>query len=292
MYVEPETFDLHLHFLKQYFDILPVRSLCVRETSLRMTTHDKHACYLTFDDGWSDFYRYAFPLLVKHQVPATVYLPTGFIGSSKSFWTDRFAAILTMITRQGLFAKFREYVIRQLPQESRVPSSLPEKFLEDVLCELKKIDVERITKLLDVLERYFDLSLSPDRNDFLSWEQIEEMRRSGLVTFGSHTDSHRILTGLTEDEIVTELQVSKQRLLEKGAVEKEHISFCYPNGNYNSSALRQLPAEDYSCAFTTSCGWNRPDTPIFELKRVGLHQDVSCNKQFLAYRIYSALACC
>jgi peptidoglycan/xylan/chitin deacetylase (PgdA/CDA1 family) len=291
MYVEPETFDLHLHFLKQHFDILPVSNLFVRDPSRRMTNLKKHACYLTFDDGWSDFYRYAFPLLVKHRVPATVYLPTGFIGTTKLFWADRFADILGMITHRGIFAKFREYVMRQLPQKNHILSCLPEKFLEDILWELKELRVERITEFLEEIERDFDLSLSAIRNDFLSWEQVEEMRRSGFVTFGSHTESHRILTGLTEDEIYMELHASKQRMIEKGAVEKERISFCYPNGNYNNSAMRQLLIEDYSCAFTTLCGWNRPDTPVFELKRVGLHQDVSHNKKLLAFRIYSALAC-
>lgn len=292
MYVEPDTLDLHLYFLKQHFDILPVSNLMLRDMPRRMVNPEKHACYLTFDDGWSDFYRYAFPLLVKHQVPATVYLPTGFIGATNFFWTDRFTCMLAMVVKRGRFGEFGRYVRFLLPHENHHDfSSSPEQFLEEVLHKLKKLHTERITEFLETLERQFDISQSGVRQDFMSWEQVEEMRKSGLVTFGSHTENHRILTNLSEDEICMELRTSKQCLIDKGAVEKEHISFCYPNGNYNNSTLLQLTAEDYSCAFTTRCGWNQPDTPAFELKRVGLHQDVSSNKQLLAYRIYSTLAC-
>jgi peptidoglycan/xylan/chitin deacetylase (PgdA/CDA1 family) len=37
---------------------------------------------ITFDDGYSDFYRHAFPSLDRFNFTATVYLPTGYIGTS------------------------------------------------------------------------------------------------------------------------------------------------------------------------------------------------------------------
>ncbi len=38
---------------------------------------------ITFDDGLRDFYTHAFPVLQEHSFPATVFLPTDFIGTSR-----------------------------------------------------------------------------------------------------------------------------------------------------------------------------------------------------------------
>lgn len=43
---------------------------------------------LTFDDGYEDFYTYAFPILKKYNMKATVYIIVNFIGK-KGFLSDR-----------------------------------------------------------------------------------------------------------------------------------------------------------------------------------------------------------
>jgi peptidoglycan/xylan/chitin deacetylase (PgdA/CDA1 family) len=43
---------------------------------------------VTFDDGTADFVEHALPLLVKHRVPATLYLATDFVEQGRSFWDD------------------------------------------------------------------------------------------------------------------------------------------------------------------------------------------------------------
>lgn len=42
---------------------------------------DRGGVVITFDDGYRDFYERALPVLVKHSVPATLYLATGFVAS-------------------------------------------------------------------------------------------------------------------------------------------------------------------------------------------------------------------
>ncbi len=95
MYVQLETFERHIEFLKKYFSVVPVSEVSSEAKSRSFTSHDKPRCVLTFDDGWYDFYEYAFPILKTYQIPATVFLPTNFIGTENWFRTDRLALLFS-----------------------------------------------------------------------------------------------------------------------------------------------------------------------------------------------------
>lgn len=288
MYVEPETFDLHLRFLKKHFSMQPVSALYPAVTASARGQQGKPECALSFDDGWADFHEYAFPLLLKHAVAATVFLPTGFIDTGKIFWSERLGNICAAVASAGNFDAFKVFARRQLLLQGRFQALSVTDFYEVVLDELKKYHEEAIEEILDRIENYFALVSHTDQSDFLTWEQVEEMRRSGLVSFGSHTKTHRILTTLSHDEIQREVTLSMQTLEERQAVDGEGVTFCYPNGNFNVNAIGLLKSSGYACAFTTRCGWNDTRTPLFALNRVGVHQDISSTEALLAYRIYSA----
>jgi len=44
-----------------------------------------NSVYLTFDDGEESFYTNAFPILTELSIPATVFIPAGFIGKTNSW---------------------------------------------------------------------------------------------------------------------------------------------------------------------------------------------------------------
>ncbi|MDD2580657.1 MAG: polysaccharide deacetylase family protein [Desulfuromonadaceae bacterium] len=288
MYVEPETFELHLQFLKKYFSMQHVSALYPSVNSTVKGFHGRPECAITFDDGWVDFYEYAFPLLVKHTVSATVFLPTGFIDTGKIFWSERLGNICAAVATAGNFDAFKEFAQRQLLLQDSFQTLPVTDFYEVVLEALKKYREEAIEDILEQIENHFALVNRTDQSNFLTWVQIEEMRSSGLVSFGSHTNTHRILTTLGQDEIYREVTLSMQALRERKAVDGDGVAFCYPNGNLNEKVIEQLKSSGYACAFTTRCGWNDTRTPLFALNRVGVHQDISNTAALLAYRIYSA----
>ncbi len=43
---------------------------------------------VTFDDGYMDNYLQAFPILKRYKVPATFFIPVGFIGTQRITWWD------------------------------------------------------------------------------------------------------------------------------------------------------------------------------------------------------------
>ena len=88
-----------------------------------------------------------------------------------------------------------------------------------------------------------------ERPNYLKKEEVNELLKTGLVTIGSHTLSHRNLDELSDDEIRKELGESKQRLEEMFDMDIDEI--CYPRGRFNSKVI-DLARENgyrlqYSC---------------------------------------------
>ncbi len=88
----------------------------------------------------------------------------------------------------------------------------------------------------------------------LTWEQVMEMKNSGLVSFGSHTVTHASLSKLNETEIVNELKESKKFLEEK--LSQEINCFAYPKGaGAADEKIRKLVFESgYLFDFSTKRG--------------------------------------
>jgi len=55
------------------------------EQYLAADVHDRAIATVTFDDGYESFYTRAFPILQSLEVPATVFVPTDFIGLPDSW---------------------------------------------------------------------------------------------------------------------------------------------------------------------------------------------------------------
>lgn len=82
---------------------------------------------------------------------------------------------------------------------------------------LKRFGIKAIVFLIvDYIgkENLWDISLAGARVLHLSWDEIIEMKKWG-IEFGSHTMTHRNLTGLSNQEIEYELHESKRVLEEK-----------------------------------------------------------------------------
>jgi hypothetical protein len=94
MYIDPDTFQTHILFLQKNFRIATISEILINPECNLDNSNKRPVCFLTFDDGWFDFYQYAYPILEEHKISATVFLPTDFIGTDKWFWTDRLATLL------------------------------------------------------------------------------------------------------------------------------------------------------------------------------------------------------
>jgi peptidoglycan/xylan/chitin deacetylase (PgdA/CDA1 family) len=86
--------------------------------------------------------------------------------------------------------------------------------------------------------------------DIMNWNDLRSLDHE-LITVGSHTLSHPILTKLSGQEIESEI-VESRRCLEQ-RLERKIDFFCYPNGSYDRRAY-QLVQKTYRAAVTTETG--------------------------------------
>lgn len=83
--VAPQTFDRHMEFLKsEGYTFLSTSDLvdCLNQDG---NTLPSKPVVITFDDGFEDFHREALPVIERHDVRATLYITTGYIGGTSEW---------------------------------------------------------------------------------------------------------------------------------------------------------------------------------------------------------------
>lgn len=94
---------------------------------------------------------------------------------------------------------------------------------------------------------------------YLTWEHVSEMQKSGLINFASHGMNHRRLRALTQREILFELTESKKIIEQKTA--RAVKSFCYPYGAADRRVRKLVFKAGYTVDYGTRKGrarwpWN------------------------------------
>lgn len=285
MVVEPDTLDLHIKYLRNQFEIIPLADLTSARHGYAHDLRKRPLCVLTFDDGWWDFYKYAYPILKMHEAPATVFLPTDFIGTDRWFWTDRVGFLLDRIAQSWDLAKCASLFSDPLLRELVCMPGTYETRLERVIGCLKSYRMEKIEWVLAELSAALGEDPTLAGRAFLSWEEVQEMSRSGLVCFGSHTAGHPLLTTLTEDKVQHELRKSMDVLIARKVTNTNFISFSYPNGNFSERLSEMVQEAGYHLAVTTQYGWHRQGANAYTIRRISVHQDITSTEAMFGSRI-------
>jgi peptidoglycan/xylan/chitin deacetylase (PgdA/CDA1 family) len=292
MYVRGQSFEAHITYLRKRFDIISLDELLDLWQTNRLKGHRSY-CVITFDDGWKDNYQFAFPVLMKYRIPATIFLATDFIGTARWFWPDQMMLLLEKGRRHTTGAADRKAVSTVLAETIGVTLSAADGIFRrvesgdpidpDAIIEFcKGVEVDRIHQIIDRLSRALHLDL-PTQRVLLNWDEVREMAGKG-VTFGSHSRSHRIMTQITLSEVKAELIDSRKTMLEQGI--KPVPVFCYPNGNFDRDIQELVKESGYLAAVGCEVGLER-DRPsdLFALKRISLHDDSSASVPLLAFAL-------
>jgi peptidoglycan/xylan/chitin deacetylase (PgdA/CDA1 family) len=117
----------------------------------------------------------------------------------------------------------------------------------------------------------YDWERIPESLQPLTWKQIREMKKSGLISFGGHTVSHAILSKCNKEEQHFEIVESKARIEKE--LNEECLILAYPNGkenDFSEETIRLVKKANYRIAVTTNSGYeNSNGYDSYKLKRWG-----------------------
>jgi peptidoglycan/xylan/chitin deacetylase (PgdA/CDA1 family) len=100
--------------------------------------------------------------------------------------------------------------------------------------------------------------------DPMTWEQLSGMDPA-LISIGSHTLSHPILSTMTDSEIDFEVRESRRILEER--LKRSVEFFCYPNGDYDDRIVAVV-RKHYRAAVTALPGTIGAGADLYTLPRI------------------------
>jgi peptidoglycan/xylan/chitin deacetylase (PgdA/CDA1 family) len=128
------------------------------------------------------------------------------------------------------------------------------------------------TYALPVLKKYnlnanlmLATGLVGSNQDMLSWNQVQDMKNSGLFYFTNHTWSHYAVTNGPQSKIESEIDTGASQI--KQYIEQDANIFTYPYGSFNNNAIQTLQRKGYIGAFSTIPGQYQCDSFIMTLHR-------------------------
>ena len=114
--VRADVLEKQLLYLKEK-NYHPITVQELIEHQYQKTKLPKKPILLTFDDGYENNYTYLYPLLKKHALKATIFLPVGFIGKSNE-WDEGDEVIMNVEKLKEINSAFIEFGLHSLIHRS------------------------------------------------------------------------------------------------------------------------------------------------------------------------------
>lgn len=288
MSVTPAEFAMQMQFIRKHYDVVSLTRI-VDEVA-RSGGRPLNLCAVTFDDGWHDIYEHAFPMMRELQIPATVFLTTGYVDGAAWSWTERAPFLLSAIhSRRRRLAARSDY------------AELRERLRSHDLHETLEVRPARLRSYINLKKKMLDRSAVSERKEavncleevgfaagisgaspFLTWCQVKEMAEAG-VDFGNHTVTHPVLTRLSDDKIQEEVREADRRLSEQLGPKPRY--FAYPYGKFDERVENAVKTLGVQGACTTQFGRVRPGDSALALKRINVASDATCVEPLFAGRL-------
>lgn len=228
-----------LHYLVRHFKVVSMEAMVNRLAN--DATPRANEIVLTFDDGLRNNLSVVYPILRQLQVPATFFVCPELIETNTWLWNHEMRCRLQSLAASAL-------------AEIRIRLLAPGNSAEGIVEWMKTLRLPQRRKIEEIIRQatpdFRPSQRQQDAFDMMNWDDLLSLDH-GLITIGSHSLSHPILTTLTTEEIEHELIESRHWLGQR--LRREINFFCYPNGSYDARAYK-LVQKTYRAAVTTESG--------------------------------------
>lgn len=216
-------FEKTLIYLKKNYNIVSLSEMFDLHRSKQGVA--KKTIALTFDDGYANNFDIAYPVLKKHNIPATFYI------ISKCLVNDNYLAWPDII---DIIKKNHREDIQLSDYTFKYPSFYCDALKLDLPAYLKTCGDQTEPLAYELLGRFKydeeELKESPELLTLISAENISKFANERLIEFGSHSHSHFNMEFLSDQVARQELVNSKEIIESK--IGKKIITFAFPDGSY------------------------------------------------------------
>jgi peptidoglycan/xylan/chitin deacetylase (PgdA/CDA1 family) len=220
--ITPRFLDRTIRALKRWkFDIISMDEVCRRAVTL--ASPRRFVC-LTFDGGYRDVMTSAYPVLARHGVPFTVYVPTAFPDGVGEAWWLALEEIIARENRLSLEIDLKE---RHFDIASTAEKYQLYEFLHRWMRSLAPPALSSALK--DLCTRYSVDLAAVSREVLMDWNDLTKLAADPLVTIGSATVNYPILSNLKDANAMREMAMG--RAVAQSALQRDVRHFAYPFGD-------------------------------------------------------------
>lgn len=227
--ISEEKFEMHIEYLCKKYTMLSMDDSIDQLSKNKF--QKKPICSISFDDGLRSVYLKAYPILIKYNLPATIFLNTAVIGNT---------SLTDLHLLSYIFAKFDIGEI----------CTLMNRLKDDYICEVPGAASKTLewyvnnneknleNRLLEKLANHLCLDLgkiAQEENIYLNWDEIDEMSSNGFL-FCSHTHNHKPLAFFTNINITEEEIEKAYAILKANKCNLNYVSFPFGMRNYYGEA--------------------------------------------------------
>jgi peptidoglycan/xylan/chitin deacetylase (PgdA/CDA1 family) len=246
MGIPPEVFESLLVGLSRHYDLLNWNG-CSR---VHAEGSSRPGIYVTFDDGYADNARTAWPALTRVGGGGAFFLATDFVSGRRTLWWEWVAG--------RCHAGGERYPVKGNGQATYGTEA------EREIARIKSLPTDQRDRTLATMDWAADPSIPA-----LDWREARDMTVAG-ADLGGHTVSHPILPNCTDERLDTEIADSRAEIARETGVTP--ALFAYPNGSYDDRVASAVERAGYTHAFTIEKGVFSPVTDRYRIPRIGVSE--------------------